>query len=131
MIGASSSNAVGSEEFQERIDWWLEESGDELVLASHLPVSNSTKLIGSTFVIEAGDIEIPSPLISFARLLLLSPEDWEKVKQRQKLPKPKLSEEDGPTVLDVINQGLQHRLNQFPSTVEVRAPGCGPNDRKN
>jgi SET domain-containing protein 6 len=123
VIGTSSANAVSSEELQERIDWWLEESGDELVLASHLLVCDSTKSIGSTFVIEAEDIEIPPPLISFARLLLLSREDWEKVKQRQKLPKPKLSEEDGSNVLDVINQGLQHRLNQFPSTVEVRAPG--------
>ena len=120
---ASSSNAVGSEALQERIDWWLEESGDELVLASHLLVSDSTKLIGSTFVIEAEDPEIPPPLISFALLLLMLPEDWEKAKQKQKLPKPRLSGEDGPTVLDVINQGLQQRLNQFPSTVEVRAPG--------
>ena len=123
MVSASSSNAVGSEALQERIDWWLEESGDELVPASHLPMSDSSKLIGSTFVIEAEDLGIPPPLISFALLLLMSPEDWEKAKQRQKLPKPRLSEEDGPTVLDVISQGLQQRLNQFPSTVEVRAPG--------
>ena len=78
-----------------------------------------TELIGSTFMIEAEDLEIPPPLISFVRLLLLSPEDWEKAKEKQKLPKPKFSDEDGSTVLVVINQGLQRRLDQFPSTIEV------------
>jgi hypothetical protein len=74
-------------------------------------------------VIEAEDLEIPPPLISFARLLLLSPKGWETTRERQKLPKPKLSEEDGPTVLDVINQGLQRRLDEFPSPIEVIASG--------
>lgn len=70
-------------------------------------------------MIEAEDAEIPPPLISFVRLLLLAPSDWEKAKERQKLPKPKLTEEDGSTVLDVINQGLRRRLNEFPSSIEV------------
>lgn len=70
-------------------------------------------------MIEAEDLEIPPPLISFARMLLLSPKDWEKAKEKQKLPKPKLSEEDGSTVLDVINQGLRRRLEEFPSPIEV------------
>ena len=78
-----------------------------------------TKPIDSTFVIEPEDPEIPPPLISFARMLLLSPKDWEKVREKQKLPKPKLSEEDGPTVLEVINQGLRRRLEEFPSLIEV------------
>ena len=70
-------------------------------------------------MIEAEDLEIPPPLVTFARLLLLSPRDWEKAREKQKLPKPKLSEEDGPTVLEVINQGLQQRLAEFPSSIEV------------
>jgi len=90
---------------------------------SHSTVSDLTELIDSTFVIEAEDLEVPSPLISFVRLLLLSPESWEKVKEKQKLPKPKLSEEDGITALAVINQGLQRRLVEFPSTIEVFTPG--------
>jgi len=86
-------------------------------------VLDSTKLIGSTFVIEAEDLEIPPPLISFARLLLLSPKDWEKARERQKLPKPKLSEEDGLTVLEVITQGLLRKLAEFPSPIEVISSG--------
>jgi SET domain-containing protein 6 len=91
---------------------------------SHPILFGLTENIGSTFVIEAEDIEIPPPLISFARLLLLSPEDWEKAKEKQKLPKPKLGEEDGSAVLVVINQGLKRRLDQFPSAIEV--PTSGP-----
>jgi SET domain-containing protein 6 len=70
-------------------------------------------------VIEAEDAEIPPALISFVRLLLLTPGDWEKAKEKQKLPKPKLTEEDGLAVLDVIKQGLQRRLDEFPSSIEV------------
>ena len=84
----------------------------------------SIESIGSTFVIEAEDLEIPPPLITFVRLLILSPENWEKAKEKQRLPKPKLSEEDELTVLAVINQGLQRRLDEYPSTIEVFAPGA-------
>ena len=84
-------------------------------------MSDPSKMTGSTFVIEAEDPEIPPPLISFARLLLLSPKDWEKAREKQKLPKPKLGEEDGLTVLAVIEQGLQQRLDEFPSSIEVLA----------
>lgn len=92
---------ASAETLQERIDLWLEESGDD------------------TFVIEAEDSGIPSPLISFIRLLLLSQKDWEIAKEKQKLPKPKLNEEDGSIVLDVISQGLQQRLDEFPSPIEA------------
>lgn len=72
-------------------------------------------------MVEAEDLEIPPPLVSFIRLLLLSTKDWEKAREKQKLPKPKLDEEDGSIVLDVINQGLQRRLDEFPSPIEVIA----------
>ena len=90
---------------------------------SHHIGPKSTKFIGSTFVIEAEDLEIPPPLISFARLLLLSPKDWERAREKQKLPKPKLDEADGLTVLGVISQGMLLRLANFPSPIEVIASG--------
>lgn len=77
--------------------------------------------VPSTFVIAAEDHEIPSPLISFVRLLLLRPEDWERAREKQKFPKPKVAEEDGSAVLDVIAQGLRQRLKEFPSPIEVFA----------
>lgn len=81
-------------------------------------------------MIAAEDHEIPPPLVSFVRLLLLCPEDWEKAKERQKFPKPKFTEEDGPTVLEVINQGLRQRLDKFPSPIEVFASGVRCSDMK-
>jgi len=74
-------------------------------------------------VIEAEGPEIPPPLVSFARLLLLSPKDWEKAREKQKLPKPKLDEGDGLAVLGVISQGLLRRLADFPSPIEVIVSG--------
>ena len=85
-------------------------------------------IFASTFVIEAEDSGIPSPLISFIRLLLLPQKDWEKAKEKQKLPKPKLNEEDGSIVLDVISQGLQQRLDEFPSPIEVFESGLSSSD---
>ena len=92
-------------------------------ISSYVP--GSAEPIGSTFMIEAEDLEIPPPLISFTRLLLLSPEDWEKAKEKQKLPKPKLSDEDGSTILVVISQGLQRRLDQFSSS-SIEVPASEP-----
>lgn len=92
--------------------------------------AHPTKPIGSTFVVEAEDLEIPPPLISFVRLLLLSPKDWEKPREKQKLPKPKLGEEDGLTVLEVISQGLLRRLADFPSPIEVILLGPMLSDKK-
>jgi len=81
-------------------------------------------------VVGADDLEIPPPLISFARLLLLSHKDWEKAREKQKLPKPKLDEEDGSTVLEVITQGLERRSAEFPLLPEVIASKPRPSDRK-
>ena len=83
------------------------------------PYYDPAEFPASTFVVEAEGHEIPPPLISFVRMLLLSHEDWEKVKEKQKPPKPKLTEGDGSRVLEVINQGLQRRLEEFPSSIEV------------
>lgn len=91
----------------------------------------SNQVVASTFVIAAEDHgEIPPPLISFVRLLLLQPEDWEKAKEKQKFPKPKFTEEDGSSVLGVINHGLRKRLDEFPSPIEVIASGARPGDVK-
>lgn len=70
-------------------------------------------------MIAAEDREIPPPLISFVRSLLLRPEDWEKAKEKQKFPKPKFNEEDGLATLGVIDRGLRQRLDEFPSPIEV------------
>ncbi|KAJ6498807.1 SET domain-containing protein [Mycena sanguinolenta] len=81
---------------KERIDWWLEQGGDDVV------------------VLES-DLEIPLALVSLVRLLRLTPDEWEKTVAKDKVPKPKLDNE----VLDVVRVVLECRLNEYPSTLDV------------
>ncbi|KAG7446559.1 SET domain-containing protein [Guyanagaster necrorhizus] len=79
----------------ERIEWWLEEGGDDIV------------------VIEA-DLEIPPALISLIKLLSFSSDEWRKVRGKGKPPKPKL---DSATV-DIIKDVLVRRLQQYPTSLQ-------------
>ncbi|KAK0455504.1 SET-domain protein [Desarmillaria tabescens] len=79
----------------ERIEWWLEEGGDDVI------------------VIEA-DLEIPPALISLIKLLSFSSDEWRKVRGKGKPPKPKL---DSATV-DIIKDVLDQRLQQYPTSLQ-------------
>ncbi|KAK0476718.1 SET-domain protein [Armillaria novae-zelandiae] len=79
----------------ERIEWWLEEGGDDII------------------VIEA-DLEIPPALISLIKLLSFSSDEWRKVRGKGKPPKPKL---DSATV-DIIKDVLNQRLQQYPTSLQ-------------
>ncbi|KAJ6594439.1 hypothetical protein B0H19DRAFT_920100 [Mycena capillaripes] len=80
---------------KERIDWWLEQGGDDVV------------------VLES-DLEIPQALVSLIRLLRLTSEEWEKTVAKDKVPKPKLDNE----VLDVVCAVLERRLKEYPSSFD-------------
>lgn len=69
----------------------------------------------SVFVVEASDPELPEGLISLLRLLLLSPEDWQRANIQNKPPKPKLDVQSAEAGIAV----LQHRLAEYPTTLEV------------
>ncbi|KAG6891484.1 hypothetical protein C0992_005622 [Termitomyces sp. T32_za158] len=85
-----------SEDFmRERIDWWLEEGGDDV------------------FMLEA-DLELPALLVSFIRLLLLDKDEWESTKTKGKPPKPKI---DAP-VLGIVVELLDARLKAYPTTLQ-------------
>ena len=62
------------------------------------------------------DCELPEEFISFARLLLLPKDEWEKTAKKSKLPKPKLDKD----VLTIAVDVLQKRLEDYPTTMEVR-----------
>ncbi|KIK69268.1 hypothetical protein GYMLUDRAFT_214349 [Collybiopsis luxurians FD-317 M1] len=79
----------------ERIDWWLEEGGDDV------------------FALDM-DYEIPESMISLTRLLHLSTDEWEKAREKGKPPKPKLDTQ----ALDVLVTVLRKRLGQYPTSVE-------------
>ncbi|KAJ7933792.1 SET domain-containing protein [Mycena leptocephala] len=78
---------------KERIDWWLEQGGDDVV------------------VLES-DLEVPLALVSLIRLLRLTADEWEKTVAKDKVPKPKMDSE----VLDVVCAVLERRLQEYPYT---------------
>ncbi|KAG6827343.1 hypothetical protein H0H92_012164 [Tricholoma furcatifolium] len=80
---------------RERIDWWLEEGGDDV------------------FVLEAGQ-ELPELLISLVRLLLLNQDEWETVKTKSKPPKPKIDAH----VLGIVQEVVETRLKAYPTTLQ-------------
>ena len=68
----------------------------------------------SVFVLRT-DCELPEELISFARLLLLSEDEWAKTAKKSKLPKPKID----PDVLTIAIDVLDARLKEYPTSIEV------------
>jgi len=89
---------ISSESTKERIDWWLDEGGDD------------------AFVLET-DLELPESLISLVRLLLSPDGEWGKAKDKGKPPKPKI---DG-QVLSLILSVLGRRLEEYPTSLEFDA----------
>ncbi|KAI1795525.1 SET domain-containing protein [Ganoderma leucocontextum] len=81
-------------DLQERVDWWLEEADDDV------------------FVLRT-NCELPEELISLARLLLLSKEEWVKTAKKSKLPKPKVDVD----VLTVAIDVLEARLKEYPTSI--------------
>ncbi|KAF9001800.1 SET domain-containing protein [Hymenopellis radicata] len=79
---------VSSSVTEERIEWWLEEGGDDVLELD-------------------SDLEIPPALISLVKLISLSPDDWPKLKSKGKPPKPKLDQEV-----------LARRLAQYATSVQ-------------
>ncbi|VDB84932.1 unnamed protein product [Peniophora sp. CBMAI 1063] len=88
-------SSVTSKDLGDRVDWWLEEGGDDV------------------FIFDKSAV-LPEDFVSFARLLLLPQAEWEKVKRKGKLPKPKMDD----AIADVAERSLQRRLAQYPTTLE-------------
>ncbi|KAJ6629490.1 SET domain-containing protein [Mycena sp. CBHHK59/15] len=79
---------------KERIDWWLEQGGDDVV------------------VLES-NLDIPQALASLIRLLRLTPDEWRKAVEKDKVPKPKIDAE----ILDVVGAVLERRLKEYPTSL--------------
>lgn len=88
-------STANSQADQERIDWWLEEGGDD------------------TFILD-NDFDLPETMISLIKLVQLPSADWEKAKQKGKPPKPKVDA----GVLAVIVDVLKKRLAQYGTSVQ-------------
>jgi len=79
----------------ERVNWWLEEGGDDV------------------FVVDSSN-DVPEEMSSFVRLLMMSAPEWEKTKQKSKLPKPK----EDKFALSVTADVVRRRLTEYPTTIE-------------
>ncbi|KAG1861544.1 hypothetical protein DFJ58DRAFT_777259 [Suillus subalutaceus] len=70
VVNVVCGDVSNSETYRQRIDWWLDEGGDDV------------------FIIDADPI-LPAALTSLIRLLLLTQEEWEKTREKGRPPKAK------------------------------------------
>ncbi|KAL1695076.1 hypothetical protein GGG16DRAFT_45758 [Schizophyllum commune] len=92
---AGGSNA--EEAAKERIDWWLDEGGDDVFLLDT-------------------SCALPILLISLIRLLRLARAEYEKAIAKGKLPKGKLkpeSDEDAADVLRIVKDALERKAGEY------------------
>jgi N-lysine methyltransferase SETD6 len=61
------------------------------------------------------ELNVPPALISFIRLLQLSEEAWENVRDKGKPPKPKIDAE----ILENVKQVLEQRMREYQSDLQV------------
>ncbi|RXW25028.1 hypothetical protein EST38_g843 [Candolleomyces aberdarensis] len=92
-----------TETITERIDWWLEEGGDD------------------TFEFDL-ELDYPEAVLSIVRLFLLSEPDFKKAQTKGKPPKPKADGE----VLPLLQKVIQQRLKEYPTSIEQNVPAGDP-----
>ncbi|KAL5528774.1 RMS1 [Sanghuangporus sanghuang] len=94
----SASLGVDNDTFKERIEWWLEEGCDD------------------TFVVGT-DFELPDDMVSFLKLLL-SLEDWERARTKDKAPKPKLDQDAKLRILPYVLSVIERRMARYPTSLD-------------
>jgi len=88
-------NKKSQDAYTDRIDWWLEEGGDDI------------------FTMESNH-QVPEPLISLTRLLTMNDEDWNTAQTKSKLPKPKVD----PVILQIARSVLEKRLEAYKTSTQ-------------
>ncbi|KAG0701264.1 hypothetical protein DFH29DRAFT_927594 [Suillus ampliporus] len=76
--------------YQRRIDWWLDEGGDDVLILDADPI-------------------LPAALMSLIRLLLLSQEEWEKTREKGRPPKAKFDRQVDERLLAAESLTLNRR----------------------
>ncbi|KAF9481573.1 SET domain-containing protein [Pholiota conissans] len=89
---------VSQADMEARIDWWLEEGGED-VFVLELPASREA-------------VELPPDLLAFTRLISVD-EDWARAQRKSTPPKPKA---DAAT-LHILHDALGKRLALYPTTL--------------
>ncbi|TFK66501.1 SET domain-containing protein [Pluteus cervinus] len=96
-ISAASSldPTISPESSKERIEWWLEEGGDDV------------------FALER-ESPLPDVLISFIHLISLGEDGWSKVQSKGKPPKPKIDA----LVLSIAIRSLEQKMKTYPTSLK-------------
>ncbi|KAG1767426.1 hypothetical protein EDD22DRAFT_875836 [Suillus occidentalis] len=87
VVNVVCGDASNDETYRQRIDWWLDEGGDDV------------------FIIDTDPI-IPAALTSLTRLLLLTQEEWEKTLEKGRPPKSKFDLQVSPLLRRIIETRL-------------------------
>ncbi|OAX37925.1 SET domain-containing protein [Rhizopogon vinicolor AM-OR11-026] len=83
---------ANDEKYQQRIDWWLDEGGDDV------------------FVLDTDPI-LPAAMTSLIKLLLLSQEEWEKTREKERPPKAKFDRQ----ISELLRRIFEIRLSTYQS----------------
>lgn len=92
VVNVVRDDVPNSETYGQRINWWLDEGGDDV------------------FIIDADPI-LPAALTSFIRLLLLTQEEWEKTQEKGRPPKAKFDHQ----VSSLLRRIFELRLTSYQS----------------
>jgi SET domain-containing protein 6 len=115
VVDAVSGSSNKTAWCKDRIDWWLEEGGDESIPTIPIFCFHTLTISwDSTFAFES-DLEPPDPLLSFIRLLMLPQDEWEKIEKKGIPPKPKTDA----VALGIVCDVLAKRLNLYSTTIQV------------
>ncbi|KAF7967425.1 hypothetical protein HWV62_19045 [Athelia sp. TMB] len=96
VVSVLAAGGLAPDVSKERIEWWLEEGGDD------------------AFILE-DELDIPEAMVSLIRLLLLTADEWERIRAKGKPPKAKLDAD----VLLLVSQVLHRRLQEYATTLEA------------
>ncbi|KAA1105934.1 hypothetical protein PGT21_024461 [Puccinia graminis f. sp. tritici] len=101
---SQSAPIVSSEELQNRLDWALEMGIDDVF---EVPTEVERKKNGSPL--------LPEELTCLLKILLLSGEEFEDHKSKEKLPKPKLN---NPDVISLAQKVIDRRMKDYPTSID-------------
>lgn len=92
VVNIVCGDVSNSETYRQRIDWWLDQGGDDV------------------FIIDADPL-LPAALTSLIRLLLLTQEEWEKTREKGRPPKAKFDLQ----VSSLLRRIFEMRLTSYQS----------------
>jgi thymidylate synthase ThyX len=67
------------------------------------------------------ELDIPPAIVQMTKILLLPQDDWEKARDKGKVPKPKME----PEIMQMLEKVLHRRSSRYRTSIEVRQVPSG------